>query len=244
MHPKDNGYLGGIIDGEGCISIMFVGHSKKVTTTALAISVYQADKRLMDWLIFHYGGRSYEQKYKPLGTRPGYIWFAPTGKSREKFLLLLIPHLLLKKEQALLALEYVRLSRSKDAREDRHELAKRCQELNRYVSNKETAERKSNELLAHQLDSYYGPRKGKKDPVTTNMRNDSIWREPNFTEISPKNRRFWRNLRSIKLKRESELHGDMQSAPGVIPDESLSTNDHDNLEYMASLKTSLAQTHL
>jgi hypothetical protein len=95
MQPKDNGYLGGIIDGEGCISIMYCNHGKVLTTT-LAISVYQADKRLMDWLVYHYGGKFYEHTLKN-SSRTGYVWYAPTGKAKENFLLLLIPHLLLKR---------------------------------------------------------------------------------------------------------------------------------------------------
>lgn len=194
MHAKDNGYLGGIIDGEGCISIMFAhGGSHKTPTTALAISVYQADKRLTDWLVFHYGGKVYESKMKN-STRAGYIWYAPTGKAREKFLLLLIPHLLLKKEQAMLALEYVRLSRSWENRKQRLELARKCQLLNRYVSNSEKSAMRSEVLENHIANSYAGPRRknDREEPVTTNTPNAEI------------------------AKIESELHGDMQSAPTVM----------------------------
>lgn len=201
MHAKDNGYLGGIIDGEGCISIMYArGGSHKTPTTALAISVYQADKRLTDWLVFHYGGKVYEHTMKN-STRIGYVWYAPTGKAREKFLLLLIPHLILKREQAMLALEYVRLPRTWDNRKSRLDLVRRCQLLNRYVSNSELSKEKGLALENHISTSYAGPRRetDREEPVTTNTPNDGILRK-----------------RGRPLKIESELHGDMQSAPTVM----------------------------
>ena len=211
MQPKDNGYLGGIVDGEGCISIMFAhGGSHKTPTTALAISVYQADKRLTDWLIFHYGGKVYESRMKN-STRTGYVWFAPTGKeAREKFLLLLIPNLILKREQAMLALEYVRLSRSWENRQKRLDLARRCQLLNRYVANSDKSQKKTTALEKHIAESYAGPRRDKEEPVTTNTSNIEIkqyWEFPTFTEVL--------NVNSMKI--ESELHGDMQSVPAVMP---------------------------
>src|ERR1700690_1309405 len=127
MQAKDNGYLAGIVDGEGCISIYISKRwdkrqNKHVYRPVLEISVYQADKRLIDWLMFHYGGAQYEHTMKN-SSRPGFQWTAPRGKAREPFILEMLPHLLLKKEQALLALEYIRTPRTWDQNVKRFDLA-------------------------------------------------------------------------------------------------------------------------
>jgi hypothetical protein len=132
MQAKNNGYLAGLIDGKGCISIFIHNSRPGRFTTNLEISIYQADERLMKWLTFHYGGRYYPDN-KDGATRPSYTWFPPRGKDRELFLLSIIPYLILKKEQALLALEYLRLG-PKPNPEKRAELAMRCSVLNRKKS--------------------------------------------------------------------------------------------------------------
>jgi hypothetical protein len=135
MQSKDNGYTAGILDGEGCISIYISRRwdkrqNKHVFRPVLEISIYQADKRLIDWLMFHYGGKSYEHTMKN-STRPGYQWTAPRGKAREKFILQILPYLLLKKDQALLALEYLRLPPTWDMNKKRFSLAYRCSTHNK-----------------------------------------------------------------------------------------------------------------
>jgi hypothetical protein len=80
-------------------------------------------------------------------SRPGFSWCAPRGKVRESFLLQIIPYLILKKEQALLALEYLRLG-PKPNPEKRAELALRCSVLNR---------KKSPEAIRQTVTSIVGP---------------------------------------------------------------------------------------
>lgn len=132
MLPKNDGYLAGILDGEGCISIFLHKGRPGSFTTNLEISIYQGDERLVKWLAFHYGGKYYSHTMKN-SSRPGFSWCAPRGKARELFLLQIIPHLILKKEQALLALEYLRLG-PKPNPEKRAELSLRCSILNRKKS--------------------------------------------------------------------------------------------------------------
>jgi hypothetical protein len=135
MRPKNNGYTAGILDGEGCISIYISKRwdkrqDKFVFRPVLEISIYQADKVLTDWLLFHYGGKVYEHTMKN-STRPEYQWIAPRGKSREDFILEILPYILLKRNQALLALEYLRLPHTWDMNVKRFELAYRCSTFNK-----------------------------------------------------------------------------------------------------------------
>jgi hypothetical protein len=138
MQSRNNGYAAGIIDGEGCISIYISKRfdkrqNKFVYRPVLEISAYQADKRLTDWLQFHYGGAQYEHIMKN-STRPGYQWTAPRGKAREPFILEILPYLILKREQALLALEYLRTPATWDMNVKRFDLARRCSVFNRKAS--------------------------------------------------------------------------------------------------------------
>lgn len=133
MEAKNDGYMAGILDGEGCISIFL--HKTRVEgkySTNLAISVYQSDLRLMNWMVHHYGGKYYSHLMKN-SSRPGYSWFPPRGEALENFLLQILPYLIMKKEQAKLALEYLRLGPGKNP-EKRAELAMRCSILNRKKS--------------------------------------------------------------------------------------------------------------
>ena len=135
MQAKNNGYTAGIIDGEGCISIYISKRWEKrrqkyVYRPVLEISAYQADKRLTDWLLFHYGGACYEHTMKN-SSRPGYQWTAPRGKAREDFLLQIMPYLLMKKDQAQLALDFLRLPRTWDQNRKRFALAYRCSTFNK-----------------------------------------------------------------------------------------------------------------
>lgn len=151
MHPKSNAYLAGILDGEGCISITSYvrtfysasGKPYQCITDLCQISIFQTDERLMKWLVFHYGGKYYQRKppKKYPNAKIGWHWQPARGKKQELLLLSIIPYLLLKKEQAILALEYTRLGLIKrgpgvdnELHTKRKALADRCSRLNQRKS--------------------------------------------------------------------------------------------------------------
>jgi hypothetical protein len=125
-----------MLDGEGCISIATYLQSGKYVVTQLAVSIFQTDERLMKWLQFHYGGTVIPRKPEA-GKRQGWSW-SPGVSNLEKFLLAIIPYLIIKKKQALLALEFVRLGKCKTGpgsdneqiKAKRLEMADRCSKLN------------------------------------------------------------------------------------------------------------------
>lgn len=152
MQSKNNGYTAGILDGEGCISIYISKRwdkrqDKYVFRPVLEISIYQADDRLIKWLHFHYGGKYYEHTMEN-SSRPGYQWTAPRGKAREDFILEVLPYLLMKKDQALLALEYLRLPRTWDMNIKRFDLAYRCSTYNRKAASTSKVRAKYFEAMA------------------------------------------------------------------------------------------------
>ena len=150
MQPKNDGYLAAMLEGEGCIYMGIQNHeywrrgkSYSYTQAYLVISIYQTDERLMKWLVFHYGGSYCKTPKNPKpGIRIGWRWLPSPGKQLEKFLLTVLPHMLLKREQALIALEYVRLgalktgpgSDNKVIHTKRQELARRCSLWNKRES--------------------------------------------------------------------------------------------------------------
>jgi len=145
MRARSWAYLAGIMDGEGCISI-HCGYGKcyhpgatfgkRYPKFALGISIYQQNVRLMKWLVYHFGGQYYRHPMKD-ERKDGYSWHAPTGEAGKNFLLALIPYLMLKQEQAKLALEYMRLGREYNP-EKRRWLADRCAALNAGTSTTNT----------------------------------------------------------------------------------------------------------
>jgi hypothetical protein len=105
------GYLAGIIDGEGCITI---GAGKKETCTnynALVL-VQNTSKVLIDWLQSNFGGQIYLSKKATEKTKEAWMWRITKQKDIEIFLLSILPYLIIKREQAKVLLKFVRLERT------------------------------------------------------------------------------------------------------------------------------------
>lgn len=160
-------YAAAGVDMEGCF-----GLSRTVLKTSignlyygydLKVSVANVSTDLMKWLVRNFGGEYRPKQKGPLGKKQCYEWFVSGGYKRlELFILGVLPYLVIKRAQALIALEFIRL-------------------------NGKPNPQKRAELHAKMLSLNSG-----KAPTTNTLR-------------SPES----------GLKIESELHGDMQSAPVV-----------------------------
>lgn len=166
-------YLAAMIDGEGCVCISKYrknanGHPGYIVT----VSVTNTKEKLMKWLIANFGGRYFTQwrhsDERAKNKRLIHTWRVSGRKNRETVLLGTIPYMLLKKEQALLALKFSRLDGQQNPAL-REELMLACKALNHCVS-----------------------------PTT------------NIVELAEQEH--------SAMKIESELHGDVQSAPAVTQD--------------------------
>lgn len=147
-------YLAGILDGEGTVSITRrlrtdvaknaakaadSGYSNANPSLAycMRVSVYNTNIALMQWLIENFGGVYYTKSRSIQNVekhKVEYDWRIKGAKNHERILLGILPYLVIKKEQAKLALEYVRITMErnwKDSQEKREPLAIRCMELNR-----------------------------------------------------------------------------------------------------------------
>jgi hypothetical protein len=119
-------YVAGIIDGEGTLAIY---HSCGRYAAEVVIPNTSFD--LMKWLVGSFGGRYNTFQPEDLhgyNRKLLYRWRPSGKKNREKFLLGILPYLVIKREQANILLEFERLGYGEQ--EKREELRKRCGLLN------------------------------------------------------------------------------------------------------------------
>jgi hypothetical protein len=139
MMTKDKtkwAYLAGCIDSDGCIGI-----SRTILKTSagndyfgydLKTSVAGNKIKSMRWFVRYFGGefRPKSKNSSKLTDDPGFEWFVSGGyKKMEIFLLGVLPYLIIKREQASIALEFIRLN-GKPNPSKRAELHAACIALN------------------------------------------------------------------------------------------------------------------
>lgn len=105
------GYLAGIIDGEGCITITVGRRESGVHNYNAALIVTSTDECLIKWLIKHFGGTYYRQGTAPKNCKHAFRWRFFKREEVERILLAILPYLVIKRKQAKLLLEFVRLPR-------------------------------------------------------------------------------------------------------------------------------------
>lgn len=131
MTPEILAYAAGIVDGEGCISIISKGGGHE----NILVKIVNTDKRLGDWFIKYFGGtfrlgscKQQNPKHKPI-----WIWETSCAKG-EQFLELILPYLVIKKPQALIALEFrqqIDYTRSPEKNKKKKQLIKKIHQLNK-----------------------------------------------------------------------------------------------------------------
>jgi hypothetical protein len=80
----------------------------------LNIGMTSTDERLIKWIELHFGGKHYTDKRHQQNWKPALRWRVLGRKAQERLLLGILPYLVIKKEQAGLALDFIRM----DGRED------------------------------------------------------------------------------------------------------------------------------
>jgi hypothetical protein len=130
MDKAKYGYLAGIIDGEGCITVGRGIRENGVINYNSIVMVTNTNKAVIEWLHEQFGGMYYGSKPNNLVSKPSYRWRLLKKKDIELLLLAIIPYLIIKKEQAKVLLEFVRLPRNDDVQK-RQELCNKIQALNK-----------------------------------------------------------------------------------------------------------------
>jgi LAGLIDADG-like domain len=101
----DNAYFAGFFDGEGCIS----GDKKH----SLRLALVNTDKRILEYFKSRYGG-NIRQFVRHDGWSACWIWELGDMRQIESILLQLLPYLIVKREQAKVALNICRLWHKRD----------------------------------------------------------------------------------------------------------------------------------
>lgn len=119
MSPQSRAaYLAGFMDGEGSFSIVKTyqinerkdGSKHKCIRYHLHIKIANTNLPVLEWIVLHFGGQISAKKDWSPKWKKRYDWTL-TGHSRmEVMILALLPYLLIKREQALVALEFARLN--------------------------------------------------------------------------------------------------------------------------------------
>lgn len=106
----DTAYLAGFFDGEGHVSIIsFVGHGHK--QHAARLNVTNTDLPALEFYQSIYGG-SIRKHSKP--RKQTYRWELRRNEDRVKFILACLPYLIVKKEEANIVLEFLRIGTAED----------------------------------------------------------------------------------------------------------------------------------
>jgi hypothetical protein len=97
-------YFAGFFDGEGSISITFQQPPGRRRTHVLQVAAGQCDRAAIEAMRDAFGGRVYPRRSEP-GRRPFWHWIASAAVA-EAALREMLPYLVVKREQATLALRF------------------------------------------------------------------------------------------------------------------------------------------
>ena len=137
-------YLAAMFDGEGTFSIYqnngnyhttVDGEKKQYNFTNSRVSITNTNIELMEWLVSHFGGVYYTHRRAKAVHKIAYDWRPKGKKNTEELILGILPYLVLKKQQANLVLQYIRLGSSQGTERNdvdaRRLLMIECQKLNK-----------------------------------------------------------------------------------------------------------------
>ena len=186
-------YLAGMVDGEGCISIWRTRArntnyaTNKITYGSFncRIQIYNTSEALMKWLIANFGGSYNTRTNVGEKHKISYNWRPKGANNTKKMLLGILPYLVIKREQATLALEYVEMPKGNPER--RVQIYQRMRLLNQ----------KGKTVTTNTLDN-------SPEPNTFFAGPDGILPAPHYSMLRPGD-----------LKIESDLASDCESAPLV-----------------------------
>ena len=107
-------YVAAMVDAEGGVFLsrttLYTSSGKPYFGYDLKVSIANISVRLMKWLVKNFGGEFRPKQKGKFGKHQCYEWFVTGGYTRiEQFLLGIIPYMLIKRDQANIGLEFIRL---------------------------------------------------------------------------------------------------------------------------------------
>ena len=106
--PAVLGYLAGLVDGEGSIGITsaFQRGKSRSRSHTLRVSITNTSETLIAWLSDTIGGGlRLKRDSRKANWKPGYDWMLYAAQA-EQVLLAVLPYLVIKRDQARIALEF------------------------------------------------------------------------------------------------------------------------------------------
>jgi hypothetical protein len=121
-------YLAGFMDGEGSFSIVKTYQIKKRVDGSkvkgiryhLHVKITNTNKQVLDWIVEHFGGQLSNKK-QVCDWKPKWDLTITGNGKMESFILAILPYLIVKKQQAQVALDFARLH-GQDVPEERDRL--------------------------------------------------------------------------------------------------------------------------
>lgn len=132
ISQSDAAYMAGFMDGEGHFSIACGGcrvpwvRTRQWKTKAgvqksrrieapfnnytVRVGCANTDKRVIDWIQCHIGGTYSIHRHKTANWKDCYKWHLYGANVQEQFILAVLPYLILKREQANIVLQFIRLN--------------------------------------------------------------------------------------------------------------------------------------
>lgn len=106
-------YLAGLIDGEGCATIVRVEHPSKKYPPRIEhkarLLVVNTDKKMIEWCVKHFGGFLHQRRFRQTNWKDCYSWHRGIAKKDRAWLVSLIPYLITKKDRVKLLVDYIDL---------------------------------------------------------------------------------------------------------------------------------------
>ena len=101
-------YLAGLFDGEGTVCISTSHNRNNTTIFQMNVKVANTKLELMQWLITNFGGSYSVSQDKCEGNNRAtqYAWMPKGKKNRIEVLEKMLPYLVIKKQQALIGLDF------------------------------------------------------------------------------------------------------------------------------------------
>ena len=102
--PAVLGYIAGILDGEGSVTIV---RQKRRMQPNVTISIASTTTELHEWFCSTLGGKSFERKINHLGTKPVWYWQITAMRDVQALLKAILPYMIIKREKATEALSII-----------------------------------------------------------------------------------------------------------------------------------------
>ncbi len=117
LNPVDASYIAGFLDGEGCIMI----YKRREDSYGFRVTITQSQKYafIMDWFLNTIGLGSKILKKREKENHSNSHYWVCNAEAAESLLIQLLPYLKLKKEQALLGLNFQKRLRNPKLKADR-----------------------------------------------------------------------------------------------------------------------------